>query len=100
MKKRSHFTAEFKVEAASLVLEQGYNIREACGAVGACETAMRPWVKQLKQECEGLTPTGSQAMTVEHQRIPALEAKITRIEREKDILKKATALLMSDSMRS
>jgi len=39
-------------------------------------------------------------LTPDQQRIQALEAHIKRIEREKEILKKATALLMSDSMKS
>lgn len=35
-------------------------------------------------------------MMPEQQRIQDLEAKIRKIEREKEILKKATGLLMSD----
>lgn len=97
---RRCFSTEFKVEAASLVLDQQYSIREACEAVGVGETAMRRWVGQLKKERQGITPTGSKALTAEQQKIQALEAKIKRIEQEKDILKKATALLMSDTMRS
>jgi transposase len=37
-------------------------------------------------------------MTPDQRKIRELERKIQRIETEKDILKKATALLMSDSM--
>ncbi len=35
-------------------------------------------------------------LTPEQQKIQELEARINRLEREKDILKKATALLMAD----
>ena len=38
----------------------------------------------------------SKALTPEQQKIQELEARIDRLEREKAILKKATALLMSD----
>jgi transposase len=38
-------------------------------------------------------------MTSEQIKIKELEKKIKQIEEEKEILKKATALLMSDSMR-
>ncbi len=31
---RRKFSAEFKIESACLVLDQGYNISEACRAVG------------------------------------------------------------------
>ena len=99
MKKRT-FPAEFKAESASLVLDKGYSISEASRAVGVSGSALRQWVKQLQNEREGQTPTGSKALTPEHQRIQELEAKIKRIERENEIIKKATALLMSDTLRS
>jgi transposase len=43
----------------------------------------------------GTTPI-SKALTQEQQKIQELGACINRLEREKDILKKATALLMAD----
>ena len=97
--KKPTFTAEFKVDSANLVINQGYSISEACQAVGVSESAMRRWVKQLREEQRGFTPVGSKALTPDQQRIQELEAKIKRIEREKEILKKATALLMSDTIR-
>lgn len=97
---RRKFSAEFKIESACLVLDQGYNISEACRAVGVGETALRRWIAQLELERQGKTPVGSKALTPDQQKIQELEAKIKRIELEKEILKKATALLMSDTMRS
>jgi len=96
---RKQFSPEFKQEAAGLVLDQGYSVHDACDAMGVGDTAMRRWVKQLYDERHGITPVGSKAITPDQQRIQELEARIKRIEMEKDILKKATALLMSDSMR-
>lgn len=95
---RPRYSAEFKGDAASLVLSQGYSISEASQAVGVGETAMRRWVEQLNEERQGRTPKGK-AITAEHQRIQELESRIKRIERENEILKKATALLMSDSIK-
>jgi transposase len=97
---RKQFTTEFKIESALLVLEQGYSVREACAALGIGETALRRWIEQLQAERQGVTPKGSKALTAEQQKIQELESIIRRIEREKEILKKATALLMSDSMKS
>lgn len=99
MKKRT-FPIEFKIESASLVVDKGYSVSEACQAVGVSDSAIRKWVKQLKEERGGITPQGSKALTPEHQRIQELEAKIRRIERENEIIKKATALLMSDTIKS
>jgi transposase len=47
--KKPSFTTEFKVESANLVINQGFSINEACQAVGVSESAMRRWVKQLKE---------------------------------------------------
>ena len=96
-KKRRTFTTEYKHEAASLVLDKDYSIPEASRALGVGETALRRWVQQLQQERDGITPT-AKAMTVEQQRIQELEDRVRRLELEKSILKKATALLMSDEI--
>ena len=94
-RQRRTFSTEFKHDAAALVVEQGYTVTEACRSLDVGETALRRWVDQLLAERGGITPK-SQAMTAEQQRIQALEAQVRRLEQEKRILKKATALLMSD----
>ena len=94
-KPRRKFSTEFKHDAAVLVLDQGYSIKEACRALEVGETAMRRWVNQLQVERGGVTPA-SQAMTADQQRIQELENRVRELETEKRILKKATALLMSD----
>ena len=95
---RRSFTKEFKHEAASLVADQGYSMAEACRAMGVGSTALRRWVLQLQGERNGETPK-AQALTSEQRRIQELEKQVQRLEREKSILKKATALLVSDEMQ-
>ena len=97
-KKRTSYSTEFKQEAASLVLDKDYTVPEACNAMGVGYTAMRRWVNQLEAERGGTTPKGK-AITHDQQRIQMLETKIKQIEWEKEILKKATALLMSDTIK-
>ncbi len=75
----------------------GYSHIDACRSLGVVDSALRCWVKQLQQERDGVTPK-SKALTPEQQKIQELEARINRLEREKAILKKATALLMSDEL--
>lgn len=96
-KQRRSFTAEFKLEAASLVLNQGYSVLEASRSLAVGQTVLRRWVRQLQTERGGSTPS-SKALTPEQQKIQELEARINRLEREKAILKKATALLMADDL--
>ena len=92
-RQRKTYSPEFKQEAASLVLDQGYSVPEASRSLDVGETAIRRWVDQLKAERDGVTPKGK-ALTPEQQRIQELEKQVNRLEREKSILKKATALLM------
>ena len=80
-----------------MVLDQGYSHTEACRSLGVVDSALRRWINQLQLERGGITPQ-SKALTPEQQMIQELEARITRLEREKAILKKATALLMSEDL--
>lgn len=95
---RRMFSVQFKNDAASLVLDQDYSVSQACEAMNVSETAIRRWIDQLRKERGGITPTNSKAMTPDKQRIQELERQLFKVEREKEILKKATALLMSDSL--
>ena len=96
-KTTSYIFNRVKSDAASLVINQGYSIPEASRSFGVGEKAIRRWVTQLGQERSGITPK-SKALTPEQQKIQELEARINRLEREKSILKKATALLMSEEI--
>ncbi|KSE15350.2 hypothetical protein AO919_32880, partial [Pseudomonas aeruginosa] len=79
-KQRRTFSAEFKREAAALVLDQGYSHIDACRSLGVVDSALRRWVKQLEAERQGVTPK-SKALTPEQQKIQELEARINRLER-------------------
>ncbi len=98
MRIRRTFTPEFKLEAASLVLDQGYSILQACRALDVGQTALKRWVDQLQFERTGKSPT-MPALTAEQREIQQLKARIHQLEQEKMILKKATALLMSDEFK-
>lgn len=93
------YSIEFKREAAGLVLDQGYSIAEAAKAMGVGETALRRWVKQLERERAGQAPQSGKALTREQQQVQLLEKRIKRLEWENMILKKASALLVSDQIK-
>jgi transposase len=98
-KTRRTFSPEFKLEAAQLVVDQNYTLKAACDAMGVGKSTMEYWVRQLRAERQGKTPAAA-AITPEQRRIQELEKQVRRLETEKEILKKATALLMSDSLSS
>ena len=95
MTKKRTFSPEFRLEAAQLVVDQGYSLREACDAMGVSKSTMECWVRKLRSERSGNAPKG-EALTPEQREIQDLKRRLRRVEEEKEIIKKATALLMSD----
>ena len=83
---RLRFSPEFKIEAASKVLDEGMSIRIACEAFGVSDTAMRRWVKQLAEERAGVVPRGNKPVTPEQRRIREIEAQVLQLQEEKDVL--------------
>ncbi len=96
---RPNFSPAFRLEAAQLVLQQGYSVREAAEAIGVGKSTMDKWVRQLHSERQGVLSKAS-PMTEEQRRIRELEKQVKRFEMEKELLKKASALLMSDSLNN
>ncbi|XHY20729.1 hypothetical protein ViNHUV68_14360 [Vibrio sp. NH-UV-68] len=83
---RRTFSAEFKLEAAQLVLDQNYTVVEAAKAMGVGKSTMDKWVRQLKQERKGVAPQAS-PMTPEQIEIRELKKKLARLEEHNEILK-------------
>ena len=92
---RRTFSAEFKAEAVKLITERRYSIPQACKELDIGETALRRWVSQIQAESQGYVLPGSKPISPEQQRIRELENRIKKLEEDKEILKKATAILMS-----
>jgi transposase len=96
---RPTYSTEFKLEAAQLVVDGDHSVREAAELMNVSKSAMDKWVRQLKQERKGVSRSPN-ALSPDQVKIKELEKQIKRIELEKEILKKATALLMSDSIHN
>ncbi len=61
--------------------------------MGVGKSTIDKWVRKLRQESLGIS-LNTKPITPEQRKIRELEARIKKLEREKDIQKKATALLM------
>lgn len=90
MPKKRNFSPEFRLEAAQLVVDQGYTMKAACDAMGVGKSTMEYWVRRLRAERSGKTPQKGEALTPEQREIQELKRKLRRVEEEKEILKKAT----------
>ena len=86
-RKRRTFSPEFKLEAAQLVVNQGYSVDEAAQAIHVSRSAMDKWVRQLKQEREGITPKAS-PLTPEQIEIRELKKRIAELEEHNEIIKR------------
>lgn len=96
---RNRFSREFKLDVIALVTEQGYSIRQAAEAMGVGKSTLDKWVRQYRQEKQGLTPDGSKALTPEQQEIQQLKQRIKQLELEKSILKQASVLLGAGNLK-
>ena len=46
---KRNFSPEFRLEAAQLVVDQNYSVREAAKAMNVGNSTMDKWVRQLKK---------------------------------------------------
>lgn len=99
MNERKVYTREFKLQAASMVLDDNCPVPDVCASLDIGPTALRRWIDQVRKEREGQPVKGTKAITEDQRQIQELKARIKRMEMEAEILKKATALLMSDPDR-
>lgn len=96
-KPRRRFDPEFAEECAKLVLDKGYTQAEAAKAMSISTSSIERWVSKVKRERSGYGVNGN-PISEEQREIAKLKKQVKRLEQEKDILKKASALLMSDNM--
>jgi transposase len=86
---RRRYTEEFKEEAVRMVLD-GHSVVSVCERLGLSgPNVLYTWKRKLVAQ-GGATAVGLEA------RVRELEAELRRVERERDILKKALAIFGRD----
>ncbi|EFA2634696.1 IS3 family transposase, partial [Escherichia coli] len=86
-KTKRTFTPEFRLECAQLIVDKGYSYRQASEAMNVGSTTLESWVRQLRQERQGITPSAT-PITPDQQRIRELEKQVRRLEEQNTIFKK------------
>jgi len=91
--KRTHkqYPKEFKEEAVSLVLEQGYSVPEAAKSLGIASNMLYRWKEQMEQLQEGKVLVES-----EREELKRLRKEVKELRMEKEILKKASAFFAKE----
>ena len=97
MNERKVYTREFKLQAASMVLDDNCPVPDVCASLDIGPTALRRWVDQVRKERLGSTPVGAKAITADQREIQELKALLRQRDRDIEILKKASALLLLDA---
>ena len=96
MSSRKKYSQEFKLDAVSLVLEQGYSRADASRNLEVNPNLLGRWVKEHQQD-EGHAFRGNGKLTPEQEELRKLKAKVKQLEMEKEILKKATVFCAKET---
>ena len=90
MTTRKQYSKEFKLDAISLVVEQGYSRAEAARSLEINANMLGRWLREHEAP-EGQAFRGNGKLTAEQIEIRRLREENRRLKMEKEILKKATA---------
>lgn len=96
MNTRKKYPKEFKLDAISLVLDQGYSRREAARSLDINANMLGRWIKE-QQADDGRAFQGNGMLTPEQEEIRNLKAQVRKLQMEKDILKKATVFFAKET---
>lgn len=91
-KARRQFDANFKLEVARMVKDQGLSVDDVCRSMDLGETGVGGWVQQYAAELGGEAGV-DKPLAAEQQRIRQLEAENRQLRMDNDIFKKNLGLL-------
>ncbi len=95
---RPTYSPEYRLEVALQVVDEGRSVRDVADSLGLGKSTVDKWARQLKDERSGKLSSAT-PLTPEQIKIRELERKIKNLEEDNLILKKASALLMQDSIK-
>ena len=96
MTTRKKYSKEFKLDAVSLVLDQGYTVTEAAKSLEVNRSVLQRWIKEFESD-DGQAFRGSGKLTPEQAEIRRLKEENRRLKMEKEILKKATVFFAKET---
>jgi transposase len=97
MAMRKQYSKEFKLDAISLVLDQGYAIAEAARSLEISANMLGRWIKEHQADDNGQSFRGNGKLTPEQEEIRRLKAEIKQLKLEKQILKEATVFFAKET---
>jgi len=96
MATRKKYSKEFKLDAVSLVTDQGYTRTEAGRSLEINANMLGRWVKELQAD-DGQAFRGNGKLRPELEEIKTLKVQVRRLQMERDVLKKATVFFAAET---
>ena len=101
MRQRKVYTREFQDEACKLVTVEGRTMADAARDLGVPEQTFNRWLRQRGHRAAvahdpAMAAAASDDPAVLRVQVRELQAKVKRLELERDILKKATAFFAKE----
>ena len=96
MNERRKFDRAFKIETVKLITEQGRTVSSVANEIGIHENTIYKWLRQLHADPENAFP-GSGNLKPEEDEIRRMKRRMTELEEENAILKKAMAIFTKPS---
>ena len=97
-KVRNQYSAEFKLELIKLIEEQGQKVPDVASQYNVGKSTLEKWLQRYRAEQSDKPLATGRAITPEQQEIQRLKKENAQLRLERDILKKASALLAQDSL--
>lgn len=97
MTMRKKYSKEFKLDAISLVLDQGYTRNEAARSLEIDANMLGRWVKEHQADKDGQAFRGNGKLSPEQEEIRKLKTQVKQLELEKRILKEATVFFAKET---
>ncbi len=86
MTTRKKYSKEYKLDAVSLVLDQGYTITEAAKSLEINRSVLQRWIREFNSD-DGQAFRGNGKLTPEQAEIRRLKEENRQLKMEKEILK-------------
>ena len=94
---RKQYTKEFKLDAISLVLDQGYTTSEVSRNLEITANMLRRWIREYQRKDVEQAFRGNGKLTPEQEEIRQLKMQIKQLKLEREILKEATVFFAKET---
>ena len=94
---RKQYSKEFKLDAISLILDQGYTIAEAARSLEIRANMLGRWIKEQQTDDDGQSFRGNGKLKPEQEEIRRLKVENKQLKLKRQILKEAAVFFAKET---